>query len=84
MACCGQSRQTYYASTPTVRPGGFAGVGGQTTIFEYIGATSLKVVGSVTGREYRFDRNGARVEIDARDQASVAQAPNLRPIMLRG
>jgi hypothetical protein len=82
MACCGQSRQTYYASTPTVRPAGFAGVSGQTPIFEYIGATALKVMGPVTGREYRFDRPGARVEVDANDQASLARVPNLRRIML--
>jgi hypothetical protein len=84
MACCGQNRQSYYPSTAAVRPNGFAGVSGGEPILEYIGATSLIVVGAVTGREYRFDRPGARVKVDARDQASVAQAPNLRRIMLAG
>ena len=84
MACCGQSRQSYYASTPAVPPDGFAAAGGQRPVFEYTGDTSLRVVGSVTGREYRFDRTNARVEVDARDEASVAQAPNLRRIMLGG
>jgi hypothetical protein len=74
MPCCGQSRQSYYASTRTGRPNA-------ALIFEYVGDTPLRVVGSVTGREYLFGRAGTRAEIDARDHAWVAQVPNLRRIM---
>jgi hypothetical protein len=80
MACCGQSRRSH-ASPDPVHPTRFAGVSG-VPIFEYVGATSLTVIGSGTGREYRFERGGARVEIDGRDQVSVARVPNLRRIII--
>ena len=48
--------------------------------FEYIGRTGLTVVGPVTGRQYRFDRTGARVEVDSRDRPSIAVIPLLRQI----
>ena len=55
-------------------------VQGSTPVFEYLGATSLTVVGSATGRVYSFDRPGARSEVDTRDQPSVARVPLLRRI----
>jgi len=76
MACCGQGRTT---DTPTrwVRPA--AAVSGA-PIFEYVGMRSLAVIGTATGREYRFNRSGARVEVDSRDQPYVALVPNLRRV----
>jgi len=78
MACCGQARQTYSSTTP-VRQNTF-NAAGRKPIFEYVGATALTVVGPATGRTYRFPHGGARLEIDARDQASVAQVPSVRRI----
>ena len=80
MACCGQSRRSY-ESVGTLPRTGFSG-GSGVPIFEYVGATSLTVIGSSTGRKYRFDRAGARMEIDSRDQESVARVPNLRRIIV--
>jgi hypothetical protein len=46
-------------------------------VFEYVGATALTVVSPVTRKTYRFEKPGARVEIDARDRSWVAFVPNL-------
>jgi hypothetical protein len=46
-------------------------------VFEYVGATALTIVSPVTRKAYRFDRPGARIEIDQRDRAWVAFVPNL-------
>lgn len=48
--------------------------------FEYIGRTGITVRGPVTGQQYRFDRPGARLEVDPRDKASIAAIPLLRYI----
>jgi hypothetical protein len=40
----------------------------------------MTVTGAATGRTYRFDRPGARAEVDPRDQESVARVPHLRRI----
>jgi len=47
-------------------------------IFEYTGATALAVIGGVTRLRYTFIKPGTRVEVDARDRASMAAVPNLR------
>jgi hypothetical protein len=46
-------------------------------IFEYVGVTALTVVSPVTRKTYRFERPGARVEVDMRDRSWVAFVPNL-------
>ena len=38
-----------------------------TAYFEYFGKTGLTVVSPTTGKQYRFNHPGARVEIDASD-----------------
>ena len=45
-----------------------------------MGATSLTVIGPVTGRPYRFARTGARAAIAAADAPSLARVPGLRPV----
>ena len=76
MACCGQNRQAYAA---TARPVQYtAGA----PIFEYVGVTSLTLTIPASGRTYRFDRSGARVEVDSRDLESLARVPNLRRIAI--
>jgi hypothetical protein len=52
--------------------------------FEYVGRTGLTVVGPVTGRRYRFERPGARLEVDLKDRRSIAAVPHLRQIGLGG
>ncbi len=46
--------------------------------FEYVGKTGLTVWGPVSGRRYRFDRQGARIVVDPRDRPSLLLVPNLR------
>lgn len=41
------------------------------------------MIGPVSGRRYRFDRPGAREEIDLRDQPGLASVPNLRQLVVR-
>jgi hypothetical protein len=43
-----------------------------TIVFEYVGATAMVAVGSATGRAYRFDHPGARLEVHARDAPGLA------------
>jgi hypothetical protein len=49
-------------------------------LFEYAGSTGLTATGPFTGRRYRFDGPGARVEVDARDVPSLMGIPNLRRV----
>jgi len=78
MACCGQQRRMY-ATNPVGGNRAYAATNG-TPIFQYVGGTALTVTGSATGRTYQFARPGARVEVDARDQAGVARVPGLRRV----
>jgi hypothetical protein len=78
MACCGQNRAL--ASTN----GGLAEAIRRprpvphSALYEYMGATGMTVIGSVSGMTYRFAQPGARVQVDARDISSMAGLPNLR------
>jgi len=84
--CCGKSRTQFQRGTPSLQPPRpapaaspqpqFPRYTGAT--FEYVGRTGLTVRGPVTGRQYRFDRPGSRVEVDPRDRPSVAAVPMLR------
>jgi hypothetical protein len=48
--------------------------------FEYIGPTALTAVGRATGKQYRFDRPGARLPVEPADQASLGGVPHLRQV----
>jgi hypothetical protein len=39
------------------------------------------VIGPATGRRYRFDRPGARLEVDLKDRRSLAGVPHLRQVV---
>jgi hypothetical protein len=75
MSCCGKVR-----SRVTAKQAGAARP--TASLFEYVGRTSLTVVGSATRTSYRFVRPGARVLVDSRDRASLATIPVLR--LVRG
>ena len=87
--CCGKSRAQFRGRVPDLPPPRLAPqvAGPQPSMtrypsmtFEYIGQTGLTVAGPVTGRQYRFDRTGARVEVDPRDRPSLAAISVLRQI----
>ena len=47
-------------------------------MFQYSGATAMVAIGPVSGKRYRFDGPGARVEVDPRDRRFLSNVPNLR------
>ncbi|GGF23681.1 hypothetical protein GCM10011611_32220 [Aliidongia dinghuensis] len=49
--------------------------------FVYIGNTALSVQGPVSGKAYRFDRPGARLEVDPRDRILLASLRQLRQVL---
>jgi hypothetical protein len=65
------NRQVYAANAqPQPRP----------TEFVYAGNTSLTVTGPVSGIRYRFDRPGARLNVDARDRVLLASIRQLQQV----
>ena len=46
--------------------------------FEYTGKTALTIIGSVTGKTYRFSHPGDAQSIDLRDVAGMKMIPVLR------
>jgi hypothetical protein len=92
MACCGKGREQFrnqqvgaqvaavpnprqYASTQLPRRTYFT-----TLHFEYLGEAPVTLESPNTGRRYRFEHKGERVEIDLRDRPWLASQPNLRQL----
>lgn len=46
--------------------------------YQYLGRTALTAVSPATGRQYRFDRPGAVLQVDARDRHWIERLPNIR------
>jgi hypothetical protein len=83
MSCCGGKRRQFQAS-PSIEPIPEASAppapARPPVTFEYVGTTGLTATGPYTGRRYRFDGPGARVEVDERDAPSLAAVPRLRRV----
>ena len=82
-SCCGRHREQFLGTaqtTPRANDGQRQRLPQPAIQFEYVGATAITVLGSVTGQRYRFDHPGSRVHVDPRDAPSVAGVPNLRRI----
>ena len=88
MSCCGQNRaQLRQTSGAFVREGTGGHPSGDRfplgrTHFEYLGVTAITVVGSSTGRLYRFGSPSVAVAVDARDRGSLARVAMLREVRL--
>ncbi len=79
--CCGQNRQMQRATTPSpMRPPGSPPTPTRVSFINQ-GTTPVTVRGPVTGVEYRFDRPGARIEVDSRDRILLASLRQLRQIV---
>ena len=86
MSCCGNRRRQsllppsrgYMTSRQEMLQ---TATGKQIIGFEYLGRTSLTVMGPYTWQRYRFDQNGAVVAVDARDAEAMLAVPNLRPVL---
>jgi hypothetical protein len=91
MPCCGKGREQFrnqqsaqanavpnsrqYATTQLPRRTYFT-----TLRFEYLGDTPVTLESPTTGRLYRFEHRGDRLEIDLRDRPWLASQPNLRQL----
>ena len=92
MSCCGKGREQLrsqaaptqaavvpnpkqYVTTQLPRRTYFT-----TLHFEYLGEAPVTLASPATGRTYRFERKGDRVEIDLRDRPWLASQPNLRQL----
>jgi hypothetical protein len=88
MPCCGHKREQIRGINPipqALKRGSRASVEPQVTrrfsvCFEYVGRTGLTVIGPISGKHYRFERPGARLVVDPRDQLSLAAVPKLRQV----
>lgn len=80
MSCCGGRRAKFRQTIPPIAQSVHTGGGGAVSTFEYVGRTALTVSGPVSRRMYRFDRPGARAEVDLRDVASLSKVPLLRRV----
>lgn len=88
MSCCGKKREQFTAGASTrphsARSLSYPPIAQQVlqsrVFFEYVGRTGLTVIGSATGKQYRFERTGARIEVDLRDRFAMTAVPNLRQL----
>jgi hypothetical protein len=80
--CCGRDRvqQRTIFTPPENRQGHAANPQPRVVSLIYAGNTSLTVTGPVSGIQYRFERPGARVEVDARDRVLLASIRQLQQI----
>jgi hypothetical protein len=46
--------------------------------YQYVGRTGMTVVSPATGRQYRFERPGSVLQIDARDRQWIERVPNVK------
>jgi hypothetical protein len=80
MSCCGKARVTTHATPNITRRTVTPGAANRHVQFEYIGETSMTVVGPVTGLRYHFAAPGAQSRVDARDRSSLLGIPKLRQV----
>lgn len=81
MSCCGNNRGT--VQSPPVNPrtlGSQSGGSWAAVVFEYLGATGLTAIGSITRRQYLFTQRGSKVTADRRDAESLRAIPLLREV----
>jgi len=77
MSCCGKGRAAAggRAAPPNLR---MPLQPRPTVMLEYIGETSLTVVGPITGTRYFFDATGMQKPVDVRDRPYLLTIPTLR------
>ena len=89
MSCCGKSGSAQarvqagagFAAGPESGSGsGSSGRGVALRPLEYVGETSLTVLGPATGQIYRFGSRGARLQVDPRDWQALSRLSQLKPV----
>jgi hypothetical protein len=91
MSCCGQKRAAWTGSLPRrahVSTSPFTTTAAQVAasrvlrlVYEYVGPSAVSITSPNTGRRYRFERKGARLEIDPRDRPLLDALPQLRRVI---
>ena len=82
--CCGRNRTELMTSPAMAKTRPATAVAAQklpsSVSFVYTGNTTLTVTGPISGVEYKFNRPGARVEVDWRDRILLASIRQLQQI----
>lgn len=82
MSCCGNKRQGLYHTQPLAQPKSAPmETHLQRVVFEYLGSSVFSVLSPITGRRYRFEGPGARIEVAARDRPYLAGLAQLRQVV---
>lgn len=77
-SCCGEQRSRWLPHPEGTEEAQRSGPDFSTPrLFEYTGKTALSVTGPYSGKAYRFDAPGARVEVDGRDVLALSGIPVL-------
>ena len=77
----GASRQSAVAETLSIGAGSYAWPFAIRAIhFEYVGDTTLCVIGYSSRRSYEFNGKGAVLEVDPRDVQALSLIPKLRRV----
>jgi hypothetical protein len=82
MSCCGKGREAL-SIRHNAAPAAMSARRATTqpaVMFEYTGAESVSVVGSVTGIRYEFRGYGAQLRVDLRDRSQLLREPGLRMV----
>ena len=83
MCNCGKKRDTYKQPAKTIanKISSNKPVENQGQLnFQYTGKTALTIIGSITGRRYRFNYSGDIQMVDQADAGSMMSVPILKKI----
>ena len=80
MSCCGKARAAASGSPGISRRPAVPGANQMSIRFEYLGETSMMVIGPATGQRYHFSARGAQVRVDPRDRSYLLGVPKLRQV----
>ena len=78
MSCCGKQRANWRGESPRIpraQP-----VNPRVVYFRYFGKETITVMGSATGRAYKFSGAGAIVAADPSDAPLLASVPLLEQV----
>ena len=78
MSCCGKQRTNWRGESPRIPRARH--VNSRVVYFRYVGKQAITIVGSATGRTYRFSGAGATVAADPKDAPVIASVPLMEQV----
>jgi len=88
MSCCGSKRRRLRQVTPShkapktaEKPRKLGLISDSPVYFQYIGKTSLRLVGPRTRKLYLFNYPGAEIAVDPRDQFALENVSTLKKVI---